>query len=59
MPVHSTLFRVCRRFLLVGVVVSMNMFFLMWASAYRQMVPSRSEASAPLLAANPLPVGEN
>ena len=42
--------------LLVGVVVSMNMFFLMWASAYRQMVPSLPVASAPLLDANPLPV---
>ncbi len=42
--------------LLVGVVVSMNMFFLMWASAYRQMVPSLPEPSAPLLDANPLPV---
>ncbi len=42
--------------LLVGVVVSMNMFFLMWASGYRQMVPSLPEASAPWTDANPLPV---
>jgi uncharacterized membrane protein len=40
--------------LLVGVVVSMNMFFLMWASAYRQMVPSPA-ASAPFLDASPIP----
>ncbi len=45
--------------LLVGVVVSMNMFFLMWASAYRQMVPSLPEASAPRLDANPLPVTQS
>ncbi len=44
--------------LLVGVVVSLNMFFLMWASGYRQMVPSLPEAPTEFLdpRANPLPV---
>jgi len=33
--------------LVVGIAVGMNMFFLMWASGYRQMVPGRTEASVP------------
>lgn len=32
--------------LLVGALVTMNMFFLMWASAYRQMVPDPAAAPA-------------
>jgi hypothetical protein len=39
--------------LVVGIVVGMNMFFLMWASGYRQMVPARTGASVPTFDANP------